>query len=77
MTCALQPFTEAPFSYRLRWQIVRGACYPSGYGHGCYSMPRPTKAQGPSPEAAQRQHHDWLTMQGVSPVLWARCQGGA
>ena len=46
-TCALQPFTEAPFSYRLRWQIVRGACGPSGYGHGC--APDAAAHQGPRP----------------------------
>ena len=30
-----------------------------------------------APEAAQRRHHDWLTMHGVCPWGRSRCQGAA
>ena len=44
----------------------------AGWG-GCYRPPRP-RCHGADDEAAQRRHHDWLTIQGVSPWNQAMCR---
>lgn len=76
MTCQPQLFTGAPWTLALcRWvlrghrRLSWGNPAPRGI---CRS--RDAVCLGASEEAAQRQHHDWLTMQGVSPWNQSRCK---
>ena len=75
MTCLPQTFAELLFSERLRPVVFARCLRVADLRLRCPWYLQTELCQGLTSEAAQRQHHDWLTMQGVSPVLWARCQG--
>lgn len=73
MTCPVQLF--ASVSRSSLWRIFRARCLRlSDLRSRRPWYHRTAICQGPSPEAAQRRHHDWLTMQGVSPWGRSRCK---